>query len=77
MRDEIQKIVKKVSGNTIIPEISVPAHAEFGHYSTNVAMRLAPIEKKAPLQIASELAEAIKKTAPSHKTQVRCLAVKV
>ncbi len=46
-------------------EITVPERAEFGHYSTNIAMRLASMRKKAPLEIARELALAVQKNAPS------------
>lgn len=45
-------------------EVGIPAHESFGHYSTNVAMRLAAEEKKPPLQIAKDLAEKINFSAP-------------
>ena len=34
-----------------------PAKAEHGDYATNVALRLAGAQKRAPLEIAAELAE--------------------
>ena len=70
LKDKIQKIVSKAiqqapsdasalkggQGNPFIEaEISVPENDNFGHYSTNVAMRLAKAQKKSPMQIAEEI----------------------
>lgn len=62
MKDKIQKIIEKASGGSEPIEVSIPAHAEFGHYSTNAAMRLAPMLKKSPLSIAEDLREKILKS---------------
>ena len=40
--------------------ITVPERDEFGHYSTNVAMRMAKEAKKAPLVLAEEYASVLK-----------------
>ena len=64
MRELIEKIIKKFIPDGFPAEISVPTHSEFGHYSTNVAMRLAPIEKKSPLSIAEDLKGKILNSAP-------------
>ncbi|TSC59890.1 MAG: arginyl-tRNA synthetase [Parcubacteria group bacterium LiPW_15] len=64
MKELIEKTIKEFIPSGFPAEISIPAHSEFGHYSTNVAMRLAPIEKKAPLNIAEELKEKILNSAP-------------
>ncbi|MEK9180224.1 MAG: arginine--tRNA ligase [Patescibacteria group bacterium] len=63
MREEILKILEKagISG----AEVFMPEHESQGHYSTNVALRLAKQEKKNPLDLARELAEKIKKSAPA------------
>ena len=64
MRELIEKIIKKFIPDGFPAEISIPTHSEFGHYSTNVAMRLAPIEKKSPLSIAEDLKGKILNSAP-------------
>lgn len=64
MKELIEKAIKEFIPDGFPTEISVPAHSEFGHYSTNVAMRLAPIERKSPLSIAEELREKILNSAP-------------
>ncbi|MDO8504505.1 MAG: arginine--tRNA ligase [Candidatus Liptonbacteria bacterium] len=64
IKKKIEAIIKKVLGRELPVEVSIPTHGSFGHYSTNVAMRLAPSEKKAPLQIAKDLAEKISFIAP-------------
>jgi arginyl-tRNA synthetase len=40
-------------------EISYPSHSQHGDYASNIAMKLAKLLKKNPLQIGEELAEAI------------------
>jgi arginyl-tRNA synthetase len=58
MQELIQKKIAEVLG---VPaqqvSISVPEIAEFGHYSTNIAMRLAKEAKKAPFDLAQEFAQ--------------------
>ena len=65
MKDKIERILKNIvpSGTSI--EVSVPERSEFGHYSTNVALRLAKAQGKNPLQVAEEISSAVKKDAPS------------
>src|SRR5437868_4810469 len=41
-------------------DISVPEIKEFGHYSTNLAMRQAKERKMAPLKLAQEFTEQLK-----------------
>lgn len=45
----------------VMPNFSVehPRDEKFGDYASNIALLLAPIAKKAPLQIAQEIAEAL------------------
>ena len=49
-----QKIAAAIGAKPEEVSISVPERDEFGHYSTNVAMRLAKEAKKAPLVLAEE-----------------------
>jgi arginyl-tRNA synthetase len=62
MRGKIEAIIKKVVGADAA--ISVPEKENFGHFSTNVAMRLAKAEGKGPLELAKELAGKIASAAP-------------
>ncbi len=62
MKEEIEAIIKKVIGEDVV--VSVPEQEIFGHYSTNVAMRLAKPLKKNPLELAKELAAKVSSVAP-------------
>ncbi len=63
MKKRILQILKKALGAGALPaEVSVPEKENFGHYTTNIAMRLAG--GGAPLARAQALAEKIKKAAP-------------
>ncbi|MBI5453764.1 MAG: arginine--tRNA ligase [Deltaproteobacteria bacterium] len=50
--------------------IEKPKKEEFGDFSTNIAMLLAPVEKKAPREIASLIAERIKSLPEVEKCEV-------
>ncbi len=66
MLKKIKKILENIlGGEPGVIEISVPEKDEFGHFSTNVAMRLAKERKKPPLSLAKEFAEQIKEKAPA------------
>jgi len=43
-------------------EINIPDKKEFGHYSTNISFKLAPLIKKSPIQIAEDLKQNILKS---------------
>lgn len=64
MKEGIKQLIEDVLKKKIPVEVSIPAHASFGHYSTNVAMRLSSEERRAPMVIAEELALKIKEKAP-------------
>lgn len=59
IQELIQGVVQQLYGE--VPNFSVehPREESFGDYASNVALLLAPIAKKAPLQIAQEIAEAL------------------
>ena len=65
MNKKIREILRKISG---IEEISVfiPEHEAHGHYSTNIAMRLAKEAKRQPMELANEIAEKVEKSAPKN-----------
>ncbi len=66
MKDKIAKIVKSMIGGPATIEVFVPEQETFGHYSTNVAMRLggAVEQSEKPLARAERLAAAVAKAAP-------------
>ena len=64
MRQEIEKIVQGVIGKEKPVNVSVPETENFGHFTTNVAMRLAKEAKKSPIDLAKELAQKIAEAAP-------------
>ncbi|MBI2413486.1 MAG: arginine--tRNA ligase [Deltaproteobacteria bacterium] len=55
-----------------LPDVIIekPKKEEFGDFSTNIAMLLAPVEKKAPREIASLIAERIKGLPEVEKCEV-------
>lgn len=74
MKEKIAAILKRVAGGEVSPDVFVPEKGNFGHYSTNVALRLASakdgsasggkVERKNPLELAREMAEKISRAAP-------------
>ena len=78
MKEKIIKILKDVAGVDFDPDVFVPENGNFGHYSTNIALRLAAKEKnplsagrsepsarRSPLDLAKELALKIWSDAPA------------
>lgn len=64
MQEKIAAIVRGIFRKKILVEVFVPERKEFGHYSTNIALRLAREEKKNPLELASNLVNLLQKSAP-------------
>ena len=64
-RDEVKKIIEKSGRALGLPEKAVtlehPENSEHGDFSTNIAMQCAKETKRAPLDIAVELARELKK----------------
>lgn len=65
MKEKIKRILENILGGDVPVELSVPEEAAFGHYSTNLAMRLAKAKNKKPIELAVELAAEIKEKAPA------------
>jgi arginyl-tRNA synthetase len=69
MKEKITDIVRNIFGDgamgTAAVEFSVPDEPSFGHYSTNVAMRLAKVQGKKPMELATKLAAEIAAKAPA------------
>lgn len=57
---DIKQFIQKTLAIPFAPSLDVPSVKEFGHYSTNVAMRLAKEFKKNPLEVAQEFAAKLK-----------------
>ncbi len=63
---DIKQFIQKALAIPFVPSLDVPSVKEFGHYSTNVAMRLARGEqagkpgKRSPLEVAQEFAATLK-----------------
>jgi arginyl-tRNA synthetase len=64
IRDKIAEIIREASGVEVEVEIFVPENKDFGHYSTNLAMRLAKSRGEDPLKFAKELAAKVREAAP-------------
>jgi arginyl-tRNA synthetase len=65
MKDIILAILKQLVPEGTPVEISVPEEANFGHYSTNVALRLAKAAGKSPMAVAGDLAAKAMAAAPA------------
>ncbi|HVO28662.1 MAG TPA: arginine--tRNA ligase [Candidatus Paceibacterota bacterium] len=61
----IAECIAEAVGEPVDARLTVPEVPEFGHYATNIAMRLAAARGKKPLALAGELAAAIAKNAPA------------
>ncbi len=65
MTKTITAILTEVVGPGVPTGLSVPEDSKFGHYATNVAMRLAKARGERPLDLARKLADEISKQAPA------------
>lgn len=71
MKTKIAEILEKILGSdigemrAILATLSVPDDDRFGHYSTNLAMKIAKARGKNPLAFAEELAGKISNGAPA------------
>ncbi|HSK14755.1 MAG TPA: hypothetical protein VK915_01165, partial [Gaiellaceae bacterium] len=54
--ERLEEELARIAGAPVVLER--PAKAEHGDYATNVALRLAGVQKRPPLELAAELAEA-------------------
>jgi arginyl-tRNA synthetase len=65
MKEEILIVLKKVFGAGVFIELSVVEDDHFGHYSTNMAFRLAKEAGKSPFEVAKEYAAEINIATPA------------
>ena len=59
MTEKILKILKSIIKENVDMGVSASEKLGFGHYSSNVAFKLAKIQGRSPLKVANELAEKI------------------
>ena len=57
MTEKILKILKSIIKENVDMGVSASEKLGFGHYSSNVAFKLAKIQGRSPLKVANELAE--------------------
>ncbi len=65
MKDAIEHIVRNLVPPGTPVGVSLSERSEFGHYSTNVALRLAKAQGKNPLKVAQEISSAVREKAPA------------
>ena len=75
IREDIVELLKKAclrqgfggqaAGDESVGEVSVPEIAELGHYSTNVALRLAKARGAKPMDLADEIVGKLRAAAPA------------
>lgn len=64
MKEKLEILIKRAIGREDGLEVTVPEQKEFGHFSTNAALKLAKELGKNPMVLAEDWAAAIKKEAP-------------
>ncbi len=65
---ELADALAEAAGSAV--ELERPSDAEHGDYATNVALRLAPARKRAPRELAEELAGAARALPPVERAEV-------
>ncbi len=65
IREDIVELLKKATAEDSVGDISVPEVETLGHYSTNIAMRLAKARGIKPMDLAAEIVEKLKSSAPT------------
>lgn len=63
LRKEVEKYLQNASDADDI-ELTIPEHAQFGHFSTAIALRLAKMRGKSPMDVAEDIAEKLQQVAP-------------
>ncbi|RJQ29756.1 arginine--tRNA ligase, partial [Candidatus Parcubacteria bacterium] len=64
MKEKLRKILEKIAHAGVSFDIFVPEHDAHGHYSTNLALRLAKERKTDPMALAEKLVGELGKAAP-------------
>lgn len=64
IRPQIEQYLKEAIPDADVIELSIPEHAQFGHFSTSIALRLAKARGKTPMEVAENIAEQLRSVAP-------------
>ena len=64
IREKVEQYLRSAVPDAGVMELTIPEHAQFGHFSTNIALRLAKVRGKAPMETAEEVAEQLQRFAP-------------
>ncbi|EKD23870.1 MAG: hypothetical protein ACD_81C00163G0001 [uncultured bacterium] len=64
IRNELEQYLRKAVPDAETIELTIPEHAQFGHFTTNIALRLAKARGKSPMDVAEEIAEKLRTVAP-------------
>jgi len=71
MRERVISAIKEVVSQEIEIDVSVPEQETFGHYSTNVAFKLAKTQKTSPLSVAETLLKSLSQNPLFSRVEVK------
>ena len=63
LQKEVEQYLQ-IATDTSEAEVTIPEHAQFGHFSTNVALRLAKVRGKSPMDVAEDIADKLRHATP-------------
>ena len=66
MRKKIENIIRKSINRDGVFDVFEPERKEFGHYATNVALRLAKTARKDPQKLAYDIVSKIREHERGH-----------
>ncbi|MDP3762651.1 MAG: arginine--tRNA ligase, partial [bacterium] len=66
MKEKIEAVIRKSAGEHAPFDVFEPERKEFGHYSTNVALRLAKHLRKDPIKLAYDFVSKIREHEPKN-----------
>ncbi len=73
MKEELQKllqtVLRQMGTSDVVPEVEVPEDPSHGEYTTNIAMKLAGVWKKPPMDIALQVVEEGKRQKAKGKSE--------
>ena len=64
LRKQVEQYLQAAAPGVDNIELTIPEHTQFGHFSTNVALRLAKVHGKSPMEVADEIVGGLQTAAP-------------
>ena len=64
LRKQVEQYLQAAAPGVDNIELTIPEHTQFGHFSTNVALRLAKARGKSPMDVADEIVGGLQNAAP-------------